>query len=66
MKDLKFEEEIQKLQNVVDKLEKGDLTLEESIEWFKKGIELSKWCTEKLDEIEREVTVLTENGEVEV
>ncbi len=66
MKDLKFEEEIQKLQNVVDKLEKGDLTLEESIEWFKKGIELSKWCTKKLDEIEREVTVLTENGEVEV
>jgi len=62
-----FEEAISKLQEIVEKLEKGDLTLDESIEYFQEGIKLSKFCTKRLDEIEKKITVLIEgeNGEVE-
>lgn len=63
MKDFKFEESVEELQGIVDKLEKGDLTLDESVDLFKKGVELSKLCTKKLDEVEKKITILTEDGE---
>ena len=61
MKDFKFEKELEKLQGIVDKLEKGELTLDESVDLFKEGVELSRLCTKKLDEIEKKVTILTED-----
>ena len=63
MKDFKFEKSVEELQGIVDKLEKGDLTLDESVDLFKKGVELSKLCTKKLDEVEKKITILTEDGE---
>ena len=48
-KNIKFEEALSELEEVVDKLERGDLPLEEAIEQFQKGTELSKICLEKLN-----------------
>jgi len=60
-KNKTFEEAISELEEIVQLLEKGDLPLEESIEYFHRGIELSRDCTKKLDEIEKRITMLIEN-----
>ncbi|MCX7710364.1 MAG: exodeoxyribonuclease VII small subunit [Clostridia bacterium] len=61
-----FEESMKSLEEIVEALERGELPLDESIEMFQKGIELSKFCSKRLDEIEKKITVLIEdeNGEL--
>lgn len=62
---MKFEESIAELEEIVRKLEKGDATLDESLELFEKGIKLSKSCQKMLDNAEKRVSVLTvSDGEV--
>jgi len=65
-KGKKFEEALKELEEIVEKLEKGDLSLDESIDYFQKGIELSKYCSKRLDEIERKISILVEdkNGQI--
>ena len=48
-KNIKFEEALAELESAVEKLESGDLPLEEAIEEFKRGTELSRICLEKLN-----------------
>ena len=48
-KNIKFEEALSELESVVEKLENGELPLEEAIEEFQRGTELSKICLEKLN-----------------
>ena len=56
-----FEEAIIELEYIVEKLENGDILLDESIKFYQKGIELSKFCNKKLDEAERKITILVED-----
>ena len=60
-KERSFEEAINELESIVEKLEKGELPLDESIEIFQKGIELSKFCSKRLDEVERKISILVED-----
>ncbi len=53
-----FENSLKKLETIVDKLEKGDLSLEESIKLFEEGVELSAKCKKELDEAEGKVQKL--------
>lgn len=53
-----FEDSIKELEKIVEKLEKGDVGLDESLELFEKGIKLSKSCNEMLDKAEKKVSVL--------
>ena len=55
-----FEEAMSELEAIVSKLEKGSLTLDESIAAFQQGIELSKYCNAILEEMERKIVVLQE------
>lgn len=55
-----FEKNIQELQDIVQKLEQGELSLEEGVELFKKGLSLSKSCKEQLEKAKYEVQVLSE------
>ena len=48
-RNIKFEEALAELEAAVEKLESGELPLEEAIEEFQKGTELSKICLEKLN-----------------
>ena len=61
-----FEEAMEKLENIVKELESGDLALEKAMQRFEEGIKLSKFCTDKLDETEKKITLLTQasNGAV--
>lgn len=58
-----FEEAMAELEQIVVKLEKGEATLEESITRFQQGIELSRYCAAKLDEAEKQITMLIQNEE---
>lgn len=63
----KFEEELKDLEEVVTRIDSGELTLEESIAAFERGVGLVRSLNQKLDEVERKVEVLTRNahGELE-
>lgn len=56
-----FENSLNELEEIVEKLERGEMSLDESIEIFQKGVTLSKDLTKMLDEIEKKITVLVEN-----
>ena len=50
-KDLSFEESLKKLEEIVDKLESGEVDLERSVDLYEKGIELKKICESKLKKV---------------
>ncbi len=53
-----FEESLKKLETLVDQLEKGDLSLEESLKLFEEGVQLSAACKKELDAAEGKVQML--------
>ena len=53
--DLGFEQSLERLEVIVEKLESGELTLDESLKLFKEGVELSKYCSSKLSAVQQEV-----------
>ncbi len=57
-----FEEQLTALEGVVEQLERGELTLEESIRLFEDGVRLSKACKQELDAAEGRIEVLVEQG----
>jgi exodeoxyribonuclease VII small subunit len=57
----KFEEAIKRLEEIVHTMERGDLSLEESLKAFEEGIKLVRLCTKKLEEAERKVEMLIKN-----
>ena len=64
IKDLKFEDALSKLEANVQLLERGDLSLEEALEVFKEGVELSQICHAKLNTAQQEVQkVIATNDE---
>lgn len=61
---LTFEEALKRLEEVVQKLEDGDVPLEEAIDLFQEGMALSKRCSQQLDKAEQRIEMLIEeNGE---
>jgi exodeoxyribonuclease VII small subunit len=54
----RFEDTFKKLETIVNKLENGDLSLEDSMKLFEEGMRLSRLCSEKLAEVQRRVEVL--------
>ena len=60
MEKVNFEESIQKLENIAIELEKGELSLEESLTKFEEGMKLSKQCNEIIENAEKKITVLLE------
>ena len=56
-----FEKTMEELEKIVEKMENGDMTLDESIKWFQKGMELSRLCSKRLDEVEKKITILLED-----
>ena len=59
----KFEAALEDLELVVEQLETGELSLEDSLEAFEKGVGLVKYCTQKLDEVEKKVELLVKDKE---
>ena len=61
MKELNFEENMNKLEKIVQELEKGDLNLDDTIKKFEEGMKISKECNKYLEDAEKKITVLIEN-----
>lgn len=57
-----FEQSLAQLEKIVQELEAGDLPLEKAIKIFEEGMRLSKYCGEKLDETEKRINLLMQNG----
>lgn len=56
-----FEDAMEELENIVKTLQNGELTLDQSMEQFKKGISLANVCNEKLKNAEESIKILVEN-----
>ena len=54
-KDNNFESNLKKLENIVDKLESGDIGLEESVKLYEEGMRIKKICDKKLKDIEMQI-----------
>ena len=59
MGEVKFEKAIQRLEKIVDDLEKGELDIDKSLEIFEEGIKMSRVCSKKLNEAEAKIEKLT-------
>lgn len=66
MKEIKFEEAMEQLEKIAQELEKGNLSLEESISKFEEGMKLSKQCNNRIEEAEKKITILlSKDGKIE-
>jgi exodeoxyribonuclease VII small subunit len=65
-KEKTFEEALRELEEIVNRLEGGDLPLEEALQLFEEGVRLSRACHTKLDEAQRRVEIVLkdESGKV--
>ncbi|SDN40578.1 exodeoxyribonuclease VII small subunit [Alkalicoccus daliensis] len=62
-KQTSFETSMRELEEIVQKLEQGDVPLEEAIDMFQEGMKLSKDCHDRLHKVEKQMTeVLSEDG----
>lgn len=65
MKDDTFESKMKELENIVADLEKGDLSLEDSLKKFENGMKISKECSKLLENAEKRIAIILENnGEI--
>ncbi len=68
MAEIKFEEVLKKLEKIVEDLEKGDLSLDEALKKYQEGIELSRLCSQRLDNAKKKIDILVKSkkGEFEL
>ena len=59
----KFESALEDLEQVVEQLDSGELSLDDSLAAFEKGVGLAKFCNQKLDEVEKKVELLVKDKE---
>ena len=65
MEDLSFEESLEKLEEIVNRLENGDVPLDDAIDEFNKAMQLVKVCNNKLNNAEQAIAKIVEdNGEL--
>jgi exodeoxyribonuclease VII small subunit len=62
MSDLKFEDCLTRLEQIVTALEAGNLPLEESLKVFEEGVTLARQCSRYLDDAERRIEILAKDG----
>lgn len=58
--ELNFEEAMNKLEEIVSHLERGEVPLEQAIELFQQGMQLSQLCGRKLSQVERKIEMIVE------
>jgi exodeoxyribonuclease VII small subunit len=58
-----FENAMKQLEQIAQELEAGELSLEMAMKKFEEGIQLSRFCTKKLDETERRISMLLQDSD---
>ncbi|CUH93271.1 exodeoxyribonuclease VII small subunit [Herbinix luporum] len=64
-KDFKLEEAFEKLDTIIEELEKPDTSLENSFALYQEGMKLLKACNDSIDKVEKELIILSESGETD-
>lgn len=59
----KFESALEDLESIIEQLESGDLSLDDSLAAFEKGVGLVKYCNQKLNEVESKIELLMKDKE---
>jgi len=62
VKEISFEDSLKKLEEIVEELEKGKLSLDEALKLYEEGMEFSDKCMEKLNESKQRVEKITKEG----
>ena len=65
-KEVSFEENMKKLEEIAVELEKGDLDLDTSVKKFEEGMNISKECSEMLEKAEKKITMLIKGDDGEL
>ena len=63
LEEYSFEQLIEKLEEIAEKLEKGNLSLDDSVNLFENGTKVSKQCAKRLEEAEKKITILLSQGD---
>lgn len=58
MPEVKFEKALERLSKIVDDLESGNLSLDDSLKVYEEGVKLIKLCTKKLNEAQKKIEIL--------
>ncbi|QTM99784.1 exodeoxyribonuclease VII small subunit [Sediminibacillus dalangtanensis] len=62
--EISFEEAMKQLEEIVEKLEEGEVPLEKAINYYQEGMKLSKLCSDKLSNVEEQMEkIVNEQGE---
>ena len=59
----KFEDAMKKLEGIVERMEKGDMFLNESLKMFEEGVKLTRFCSQELHKAEKRVELLSRDAE---
>lgn len=66
MAEQKFEKDLEKLEQLVEALETGGLSLDESLKRFEEGVKLARRCEKALSEAEKKIEILVKNAQGEI
>lgn len=66
MKEMKYEEALKKLNDIMEKLESGETPLDKTFEMYEEGIKLIGFCRKQLTEAEGKILKITKNGPEEI
>ncbi|NLK75829.1 MAG: exodeoxyribonuclease VII small subunit [Clostridiales bacterium] len=63
-KDIKLEDAFERLNHIMEELEKPDISLENSFNLYQEGMKLIKVCNTSIDKVEKELIILNEKGDI--
>lgn len=62
-KEIKLEEGFTQLEDIIQKLEHEDISLEDSFALYSEGMKVLRQCNDSIDKVEKKLIILNENGE---
>ena len=62
MKDMTFEKALEKLERIVEELEEGNLSLDDSFKKYEEGVKLTRTCQQKLEKAKARIEVLLKDN----
>ena len=61
--EMSIEETLKELENIIEKMEDRNSTLEETFSYYEAGMKMVKSCSEKIDKVEKQIQILSEEGQ---
>ncbi len=66
MSEMKFEEALARLEEIVRNLEQGEAALDEALKLFEEGVKLARFCSQQLDQAEAKIEIMVNEGKLEM